>query len=100
MFGTVGLCKVKAGNRDEMVAVFERYGDIEIPGYRGVELMFPENHDDTMIMVVWFDNAENYWKNAKDPEQDKRYQEYRALMEEDPVWYDGDWIHGPWRSLS
>ena len=27
--------------------------------------------------------------------QDARYQEFRALMEDDPVWYDGDWVPVP-----
>ena|SRR5436190_23669165 len=96
MFGTVGLCKVKPENREALTAVLEKYADIKVPGYRGVELMFSENHEDTLVMVVWFEDADSYWKNAKDPEQDKRYQEYRVLMEEEPIWYDGEWTHGPW----
>lgn len=96
MFGTVGICKVKEENKQKIIDVFEKYGDVKIPGYRGVEIMFPENRKDEMIIVVWFEDRESYFKNANDPEQDKRYQEYRALMDGDPEWHDGDWIHGPW----
>jgi hypothetical protein len=43
-------------------------------------------------MVVRFTDRESYVANADSPGQDDRYHEFRALMESDPVWYDGEWV--------
>jgi hypothetical protein len=37
-----------------------------------------------------FDSEANYRANASDPEQDKWYQELRAMLDADPRWMDGD----------
>ena len=43
-------------------------------------------------MVVFFEDKDSYWKNANDPEQDKRYQEFARFFESEPEWHDGEWI--------
>jgi len=37
-----------------------------------------------------FEDRATYDKNADDPAQHQRYREYRALMEDDPEWHDGE----------
>jgi hypothetical protein len=46
-------------------------------------------------MAVWFEDRASYRKNAEDPSQHERYLEYRALMEDEPEWSDGEWIEAP-----
>jgi hypothetical protein len=36
-----------------------------------------------------FRDEKAYRDNANDPEQDKRFQELRALLDADPAWHDG-----------
>jgi len=94
MYGTVGRVKVKAENRDKLVEVMRGQGNVDIPGFNKAYAMFPENQDDTAIMVVLFDDKDSYWKNANDPEQDKRYREFAQFFESEPEWNDGEWIEG------
>lgn len=95
MYGTVALCAVRAENVDRMraLAAAEQVGQID--GYLGTDVLVAENHPDTLLMVVRFRDRESYDANADSPEQDAWYQEFRALMEADPVWYDGEWMRVP-----
>lgn len=91
MFGTVGRGRIKDENRDRFLAVMRRYEDDRVAGHRRTEVMFPENRPGEVVIAVWFEDAESYWKNAEDPAQHERYLEYRALLEDDPEWSDGEW---------
>jgi hypothetical protein len=42
------------------------------------------------MLVVGFESEEAYRKNAESPEQHARYEKYRALLDADPEWYDGE----------
>lgn len=92
MFGTVGRAHIKAENRERLVEVLRSYRDLGVPGFRSTQIMFPENRPGEVIMAVWFEDAESYWRNAEDPAQHERYLEYRALLEDDPEWSDGEWV--------
>jgi heme-degrading monooxygenase HmoA len=95
VFGTVGRAHVKPENRDKLV---EEMGDpayTSIPGYRTSFLMFPENRENEVLIVAMFEDAASYWKNADDPAQDERYRRFRALLEDDPEWSDGEWLAAP-----
>ncbi len=69
--------------------------ELHIDGYLGTDLLVVDNHPDTVLMVVRFEDRDSYRANADSAEQDTRYQDFRALMEDDPVWYDGDWVTVP-----
>jgi antibiotic biosynthesis monooxygenase (ABM) superfamily enzyme len=92
MFGTIARAKIRPENRDKFRAVLESEGQVVVPGYVSSHLMFPEGRDDEAYLVVFFDDRDSYMKNADDPAQDERYQKFRALLEEDPEWMDGDWV--------
>jgi quinol monooxygenase YgiN len=92
MYGTVALCKVAPGNFDALRALAAAEGSLDIDGYLGTDVMLAENHADALLMVVRFRDKDSYVANADSPAQDARFQEFRALMEADPVWYDGEWI--------
>jgi hypothetical protein len=46
-----------------------------------------------IMLVVLFQDKESYLANANDPEMNKEYEAYRALLDADPVWNDGEVIH-------
>jgi heme-degrading monooxygenase HmoA len=92
MYGTVGRVKIKAEDRDKFLKTLQSQGNANIQGFRSAWVMFPENRTDEALMVVVFEDKDSYWKNANDPEQDKRYQEFSQYFESEPEWHDGEWI--------
>jgi heme-degrading monooxygenase HmoA len=92
MFGTIAKMKVQPGNREKLREVFDSEEQLSVPGYISSHVMFPDERDDEAYLVVFFDDRDSYTKNADDPAQDVRYQRFRALLEADPEWIDGDWI--------
>lgn len=95
MFGTVGRAHVKPENREALLKEMDDPAYLQVPGYRKNLVMFPENRENEVIIVAMFEDADSYWRNADDPEQDKRYQRFRALLEDDPEWSDGEWFAAP-----
>jgi quinol monooxygenase YgiN len=89
MYGTVAKTRVKPENRDKLSEVIARHGVTAIPGYVAGYMLF-ENEGDTAWLFAVFEDRESYDRNADDPAQNERYQEYRALMEDDPEWHDGE----------
>jgi heme-degrading monooxygenase HmoA len=94
MYGTVAVCHVRPENfaKLQAMAAAEDYQGID--GYIGTDLLAVDNHPDTVLMVVRFRDQDAYRENAESVDQDARYRDFRALMEDDPVWYDGDWVRG------
>jgi antibiotic biosynthesis monooxygenase (ABM) superfamily enzyme len=92
MYGTVAMCSVLPENAERLMALAVAEDGLGIEGYLGTEIMVAENHSNTLLMVVRFQDRESYVVNADSPGQDERYGEFRALMESDPVWYDGEWV--------
>ena len=89
MYGTVARTRVKLGNRDELRKVMERQSYEEVPGYVTSYALY-ENDSDTAWLFAIFTDRESYDRNADDPAQHERYLEYRALLEEEPEWHDGE----------
>jgi hypothetical protein len=93
MYGTVAHFKMKPGVRDQIDAFMHRYfshGSTAAPGYIGLYMFWLDSDPNAAIMSVVFDSRASYLANAASPEQDARYLELRELLEEDPVWYDGE----------
>lgn len=89
MYGTVARIHVKPENRQKLRDVFARQLGAPAPGFRTSYLLW-ENEGDTGWMFAVFEDRASYDKNADDPAQHERYLEYRALMESEPEWHDGD----------
>jgi len=88
MYGTVAKMVVKAENRDKLKALFE--GDErKIPGAIGSYTLM-ENDSDNVWMLAVFEDRATYDANADDPAMHEVYVQYRALLEEDPEWHDGE----------
>jgi predicted component of type VI protein secretion system len=95
MFGTVGRAHISPENRDQLRELMTQDEYLVVPGYRRGYLMFPENRENEVIIVAMFADSDAYWKNADDPAQHERYLQFRALLEDDPEWSDGEWYEGP-----
>jgi quinol monooxygenase YgiN len=89
MYGTVAKTRVKPENREALqkVTAGQDYGSI--PGYVSSYVLY-ENDSDVAWLLAIFEDRASYDKNADDPAQHERYVEYRALMEEEPEWHDGE----------
>lgn len=92
MYGTVARMKIQQERFDELRAVMDEIGARTMPGFRGTHFLFPSDGRDEVLMVVYFDDRESYMKNADDPAMHDDYMKYRALLDADPEWFDGEWV--------
>jgi quinol monooxygenase YgiN len=90
MYGTVARCEVKKENRQALRELSARQmAAREVAGYVTSYVLFEDN-DDVAWLVAVFQDRKSYVANANDPAQDADYREFRALMESDPEWHDGE----------
>ena len=90
MYGTIARTRVKPENREQLIKVFESQGyEAKVPGYVTSYVLW-ENDGDTAWLFAAFEDRASYDKNADDPAQHERYLAYRALMEDEPEWHDGE----------
>jgi hypothetical protein len=91
MYGTVARMRVKAENRDKLEAVF-RDQDRTVKGHVGTYVLTENDSENIWILAV-FEDRGTYDANADDPAQHEQYKKYRALLEEEPEWHDGEIRH-------
>jgi quinol monooxygenase YgiN len=90
MYGTVARTRVRPENRAKLREVFERQGSRRtVPGMITAYTLYENDGDAAWLFAVFEDRA-SYDKNADDPAQNEDYKEYRALMEDEPEWHDGE----------
>jgi predicted ester cyclase len=97
MFGTIARMRPKAGRQPDVIRMFDEWGRERgplVPGALGGYLMRPLNRSNELIAVPIFADRATYEANAKDPQQDAWYRRLRELLEEDPIWEDGDYVVG------
>ena len=92
MYGTVARMKIQREKVEEFRALLAEVESREVEGYRSTNLLVPDDGRDEVIMVVYFEDKASYQKNADDPRMHEDYLKYRALLEEDPEWTDGEWL--------
>lgn len=90
MYGTVARLQLKAGAESQMDQLMREYDALKIPGYVTTYVYRMDADPRTYYMAVVFDSKASYVANARDPQQDARYQQMRALLESDPEWHDGE----------
>jgi quinol monooxygenase YgiN len=84
--------KALPGKQSEVVALFERWAreDREnAPGVLEYSVIVSNDDPDECMAYVSFDTTENYKKNSDRPGQDEWYRQLRALIQEDPEWFNG-----------
>jgi quinol monooxygenase YgiN len=87
MYGTIAKMKLKPG----MEQAFKEFGErASSPGLVFDYVFKLDSGNNEYFLVAGFTDKEAYTKNANSPEQHKRYEEYRALLAEEPEWHDGE----------
>ena len=79
------------GRRAELVEIIRRqFRTIEhVSGFVG-HYVYLLDDPDCLASSAVFDSKTSYMANAVSEEQNQRYEEMRALMQEDPQWLDGE----------
>jgi len=96
MYGTVAWMKVKPGMESKLNELSERWWRERAPKAKGVmssTVLKKDAGTNEYLLVAVFDSKANYEANAEDPEQDAWYQDFRACLESDPAWNDGEVIY-------
>jgi quinol monooxygenase YgiN len=89
MYGTCARMVVKQENREAIRAIFKEDEGREIKGYVATYVL-SENDSDNMWLLAIFEDRATYDANADDPRMNETYVKYRALLEEEPEWHDGE----------
>ncbi|HEV8563347.1 MAG TPA: antibiotic biosynthesis monooxygenase [Actinomycetota bacterium] len=89
MYGTVARIRVKTENRDALRKVFDAQSSRQVEGFKSSYVLW-ENEGDAGWLVAIFEDRATYDKNADDPAMHEQYVAYRALMEAEPEWHDGE----------
>jgi quinol monooxygenase YgiN len=89
MYGTIAKLRIKPG----MDAELERLSREEVPqieGFRFQHVFRMDADPQEAYLVVGFASKEAYRQNAVSPDQHARYEAYRALLDGEPEWHDGE----------
>jgi quinol monooxygenase YgiN len=89
MYGTIAKFRIKPGKEQALRELSDEHVDA-IDGIEFEHVFKMDNDPQVFYIVVGFESKEAYRKNADSPEQHQRYMQYRALLEEDPEWHDGE----------
>ena len=89
MYGTVAKVRVKPENREKLQQVVTQGDQSTVDGYVTSYVLWENEGDGGWLFAIFKDRA-TYEKNADDPAQHERYVAYRALMEDEPQWHDGE----------
>jgi quinol monooxygenase YgiN len=90
MYGTVMRAKTTPGNRQEVVALMGE--SLDTTGFRATYVLLPDDDEHAVVAGVIFEDRETYSANAHDPATEAWYARFRALLEDDPEWTDGEWV--------
>ena len=89
MYGTIAKLRVKPGNEEELRQAMGANAE-GTPGFVFAHVYRLDDDPQTLMLAVAFDSRERYRANAESPEQHQEYLAYRALLEEEPEWHDGE----------
>ena len=91
MYGTIARINPKAGLEQAVIQAMEEWERDRRPGVAGVVGGYVYRLDKGgLMMTAVFESKEAYVANAEDPAQDQWYRKFRALLETDPEWNDGE----------
>lgn len=91
MYGTIARLRVKKGKLDELTRLAGGEAR-KIPGIVFNYVYQTDADPQNLYLVVGFESRDAYRRNAESPEQHELYLAYRALLEEEPEWHDGEII--------
>ena len=93
MYGTVATLRVKPAQEAKLNEIMTRWWSERAPKAKGAmssTLYKSDANPSEYMLAVMFDSKANYEANAEDPEQARWYEEFRACLDADPVWNDGE----------
>lgn len=90
MYGTVMRATAKPGRRQEVYAMMGE--GLDTTGFRATYVLLPDEDEDAVVAAVIFEDRKTYSDNAHDPATEQWYGRFRALLETDPEWTDGEWV--------
>jgi hypothetical protein len=93
MYGTVARFRVKAGMESQLQQEMKSYENLNVDGMVSSTVYRLDAGSNQYMMAVVFRDRDSYMKNADSPEQGQRYERFRALLESDPEWNDGEVIY-------
>jgi hypothetical protein len=97
MYGTIARLHPLPGKTEELLSLGESMRAAPMAGHHASYMFRPDRNPyfrETVFLVVVFDDADAYRANAESPEQDARYQQMRALLQDEPDWLDGTFLGG------
>ena len=97
MYGSIFRMKLKPGQEQRMVDLFDEWDRDRRPKVKGAITGFilkPDNKPGELVGAGIFEDKEAYMANAADPEQHQWFLKLRELLEADPEWEDGEFIAG------
>lgn len=91
MYGTVVRFRPIPGKEQEIIAGSRRWAQERgtTVGFVTEYLLTPENGNGEWIGFVVFESRDAYRNNAADPAQEAEYRDFRAHLQDDPIWTDG-----------
>ena len=92
MYGTVARLQLKPGKEADLKQEMSKYPSLKIPGFVSTLVYRMDQNANECYLAVAFKDKESYVANARDPKQDERYRQLRALISADPEWHDGEII--------
>lgn len=92
MYGTVARLQLKPGKEADLKQEMSTYPSLKIPGFVSTLVYRMDQNANECYLAVAFKDKESYVANARDPKQDERYRQLRALLSADPEWHDGEII--------
>jgi quinol monooxygenase YgiN len=91
MYGTVARITPKSGMDQAVIDSMKEWQRDRRPNVKGaIEGYLYRLDKGGLMMVAVFESKEAYVANAEDPAQDRWYRKFRALLETDPEWNDGE----------
>jgi quinol monooxygenase YgiN len=91
MYGTIARLRIKPGKEAELRQQGQDMSR-QIPGLVFHHVYKSDSDPNELYLVVAFESKQAYRDNAESPEQNERYKAYRALLDADPEWHDGEII--------
>ena len=89
MYGTIAKLRIRPGMDAELERL-SREQVPEIPGFQFQHVFRMDADPQEVYLVVGFASEEAYRQNAESPDQHARYEAYRALLDGEPEWHDGE----------
>ena len=92
MYGTLATLSIDPAKIDDLKALMDEWNETQGSsgiGYVGGYMLQPDSDASTVKMIAVFENEQVYRANAESPAQNDWYEKFRALLNADPIWEDG-----------